>query len=87
MLSNFIFYFPPTKVCFCWGSVSCCIMSYFSFRVTHFRRKKKKLFALTKELRHKFITKQKSFQCIGLRKFPIRAKEMQLQVNCTEPRE
>ena len=28
-----------------------------------------KLFAPTKELRRKFITKQKSFQCIGLRKF------------------
>ena len=29
-----------------------------------------------------FITNQKSFQCIGLRKFPIGTKEMQLQVNC-----
>ena len=46
-----------------------------------------KLFALTKELRHKFITKRKTFQCIGLRKFPINTKEMQLQENCIELRE
>ena len=35
-----------------------------------------KLFAPTKELRHKFKTKQKGFQCIGLRKFPLGTKEI-----------
>ena len=35
-----------------------------------------KLFATTKELRHKFKTKQKGFQCIGLRKFPLSTKEI-----------
>ena len=39
------------------------------------------------KLRRKFITKQKSFQCTGLRKFPLSTKEMQLQVNCIEVRE
>ena len=33
-------------------------------------------------IRRKFIANQKSFQCIGLRKFLIGTKEMQLQVNC-----
>ena len=46
-----------------------------------------KLFAPMKELKFKFIIKQKIFQCIGLRKFPISTREMQLQVNCTELRE
>ena len=46
-----------------------------------------KLFVPTKELRRKFITKQKSFQCIGLQKFPLSTKEMQLQVNFIVVRE
>ena len=39
------------------------------------------------KLRRKFITKQKSFQCTGLRKFLLSTKEMQLQLNCIEVRE
>ena len=46
-----------------------------------------KLFEPTKELRHKFITKQNSFQCIDLQKLPISTKKTQLQVNYAEIRE